>query len=245
MKQFANTKVSLQIPCDATVDGTCSTTTTLQDCMNKCVAPVCYWGMYSDRTKMCAPINYATHKNLNPGFLLSSDTGTTTFIDTQFFEYPAQRKDRLFYYDKIRIQNVETGIILPPDVMIRPTKPYLEHPGMDYIPVSVKSPVLFYDRQLDSVLRVEGRNVNWYKAIEVLNEDYEAFFLEPYNSENKELVYSDVFKIRTSMMEYISLPPLSNFVQPRLNDLIISDDIYKTPQLYRFIYIPTPVASSN
>lgn len=243
MKRFDNTKVSLTIPCDATIDGTCSTSNSIEDCMSKCSAPNCYWGMYSSRTKMCAPVNYSTHKYLNPAFLLKPEVDTTTFINTQFFEYPAQRNDRLFYYDKIRILNVETGIILPPDVMIRPTKPYLPHPGMDFIPVNPRSPVLLYDRQLDSVLRVEGRNVNWYKAIEVLNEDYEAFFLEP--TEGPEINYSNTFRIRTSMMEYISLPPMSNFVQPRLNDLVTSDDIYKTPSLFKFIYIPTPVVITN
>jgi hypothetical protein len=252
MRQFQNTKVSLEIPCDATTDGTCGKAESLQECMEKCKPPVCYWGMYSEKSKACAPVNYFTHKNLNPGFLLRPQPQTTTFMDTQFFEYPPQRKNRLYYYDKIRIQNVETGIILSPDVVIRPTKPYLPHPGIDFIPVTTRTPVLMYDRQLDSVLRVEGMNVNWYKAIDVLNEDFEAFFLERYDpteDENnfsrtqppEELVYSDTFKIRTSMRQYISLPPLFNYVRPRLNDLIISDDIYKTPYLFRFIYIPTPV----
>lgn len=243
-RQFVDTKVSLQIPCDGTVDGTCSTAQTLEECINKCKAPVCYWGMYSSRTKSCAPVNYATHKLLNPNFILKPEKDVTTFVDSNFFEYPAQRKDRLFYYDKIRIQNVETGIIIPPDVVFRPTKPYIPHPGLDFIPIQAGSPVLFYDRRLDSVLRAEGLYINWYKSIDVLNEDYEAFFLEPVDPDLG-FTYQNTFRIRTSMLDYMSLPPLYNFVQPRLNDLIIEEGNNKNKFSYKFLYIPTPVINAD
>jgi hypothetical protein len=261
MKQFNDTRVRLEIPCDSTVDGTCSKVPTVDQCIEKCKPPACYWGTYSTADQTCMPIQYSTHRNLNPGFLFHPSKGMITFADTSFFEFPADRKNRLFFYDRVRIQNVETGIILPPDVTFRLTRPYLPHPGLDFIPITSRTPVLLYDRTLDSVLRVEGSQVNWYKAIDFLNQDYEAFFFEPTTipdpkefsmninpldlSSEKSLYYSDVFHIRTAQNEHLSFPPMYRQFQPRLNDLIISTDIYKLPNVFRFIYIPSPVIYPN
>jgi hypothetical protein len=180
----------------------------------------------------------------------------TTFVDTQFFNVPAQRNNQLFFYDKVRLQNVETGHIIKPDVVLRPVNPYLPHPGIDFIPITNRTPVLFYDRQLDSVLRAEGENINWYKSIEHLNTTAEAFYLIPEtntntntdtntnsnsnSSEKKSVYYSDTFTIRTALQQVISLPPLYNIAIPRINDLIVSSN-RSLPRLFRFIYLPTPV----
>jgi hypothetical protein len=257
MKQFPNTRVRLEVPCDSTVDGTCSTTPTIDQCVEKCKPPTCYWGTYSTSKQICKPVLYNTHRNLNPGFLFYPSPDTTTFADTQFFEIPADRKNRLYFYDRVRIQNVETGIVMNPDVTFRLTRPYLPHPGLDFLPITNRTPVLLYDRTLDSVLRVEGDQVNWYKAIDFLNQDYEAFFFEPTSIPDvdelemninpldvlpeQHLSYSGVFHIRTAQNEHLCFPPLYQHFQPRLNDLIISSDIYKLPNVFRFIYIPSPV----
>jgi hypothetical protein len=187
---------------------------------------------------------------MNPGFLLQPDSNTTTFIDGSFFKLPADRGDRVFFYDRIRLQNVETGMILKPDVRLRMTRPFIPHPGLNFIPVTRRTPVLLYDRQLDSVLRVEGRNVNWYKAIDFLNQDYEAFFIEPIRGsgkssgtdgtdENLDISYSDTFYLRTAANEYIALPPLYQHFTPRLNDLVVLSRNSNLPRTFRFLYIPS------
>ena len=256
MRQFNDTRVRLKIPCNSTTDGTCSKTRNVEECMAKCVPPNCYWGTYSKRDRTCMPILYHTHKNLNPSFLFQPSRDSITFADTNFFQVPADRKNRLFFYDRIRIQNVETGIILTPDVTFRMTRPYLPHPALDFIPITNRTPVLLYDRTLDSVLRVEGDQVNWYTAIYFLNQDYEAFFFEPTslpdsnnnmninpidNTPERDITYSEVFHIRTPQNEHLCFPPMYQTFTPRLNDLIISSDIYKLPNIFRFIYIPSPV----
>lgn len=257
MRKFDNTRVRLEIPCNSTTDGTCSKTPNVDECMAKCNPPNCYWGTYSKRDQTCVPVLYHTHKNLNPAFLFHPSNDMVTFADMSFFEFPADRKNRMYFYDRIRIQNVETGIVLSPDVTFRMTRPYLPHPALDFIPITTRTPVLLYDRTLDSVLRVEGDQVNWYKAIDFLNQDYEAFFLEPTivpnstdsmmninpidNTPEREVSYSEVFHIRTPQNEHLCLPPMYQRYIPRLNDLIISSDIYKLPNIFRFIYIPSPV----
>lgn len=256
MKNFENTNISLDIPCDSTIKGKCIQTETLEDCTNICKPPNCYWGTWSKDTKICKAVNFPIYKEVNPGFLLKPEQpGMTTFIDTNFFEFPAQRNNRIFFYDRVKIQNVETGYIMEPAIRLRMTKPSLPLSALEVVPITTKSPVLFYDRNLDSVLRVEGNNVNWYKAIEFLNEDYEAFFIEPviqevdkyrtpYPSEKKNIYYSDVFHIRTVLQQYIALPPMYAILKPRLNDLIVSSDIYKSPYTFRFVYIPSKVEFS-
>lgn len=257
MKQFNDTRVRIKIPCDSTVTGSCIKTPTVEQCIEKCKPPNCYWGTYSNTDQTCMPVLYNTHKNLNPGFLFAPTKGSVAFADTSFFEFPAERKNRLYFYDRIRIQNVESGIILTPDVTLRLVKPYLPHPGLDFIPITNQTPVLLYDRTLDAVLRVEGSQVNWYKAIDFMNQDYEAFFLQPTqvpdesNSDmninpvdsgpEKQLVYSEVFHLRTAQNDLLCLPPFYTRYKPRLNDLIVSSDIYKLPNVFRLIYIPSPV----
>jgi hypothetical protein len=254
MQQFPNTTVNLDVPCDATINGTCFTTPTVNECMEQCTAPQCYWGTWNARDRICKPIYYSTHRDLNPGFILKPDNDTTTFIDGSFFTLPAERGDRMFFYDRVRVQNVETGLVLKPDVRLRMTRPFIPHPGLNFIPITTRTPVLLYDRQLDSVLRVEGRSVNWYKAIDFLNQDYEAFFLEPTNAnadtdkpqQPRQLAYSDTFRIRTAAMEYVALPPLTQYFTPRLNDLIVSNDpAFDLPRTFRFLYVPTnPTAAT-
>jgi hypothetical protein len=257
MRKFDNTRVRLKIPCNSTTDGTCSKTNTVDECISKCNPPNCYWGTYSKRDQTCMPILYHTHKKLNPSFLFHPSNDTITFVDTNFFQVPTERRDRLFFYDRVRLQNVETGIFLTPDVTLRMTRPYLPHPGLDFIPITNRTPVLLYDRTLDSVLRVEGRQVNWYKAIDFLNQDYEAFFFQPTslpdpnnfsmninpldNTSERDISYSEVFHISTPQNDHLCLPPMYQRYTPRLNDLIVSSDIYKLPNTFRFIYIPSPV----
>lgn len=150
----------------------------------------------------------------------------------------------MFFYDRVRVQNVETGIVLKPDVRLRMTRPFIPQPALSFIPITTRTPVLLYDRQLDSVLRVEGRNVNWYKSVDFLNQDYEAFFLEPLQEKNtSNLFYSDTFRIRTAVNEYISLPPLYQHFTPRLNDLV-SLDSTNLPNQFRFMYIPAQPTTS-
>lgn len=247
MRPFYNTKVAIDIPCETTVNATCSTANNLDECMSRCVEPECYWGTYSEQTKVCKPVLYYTFKELNPGFIFKPEFQTTTFVNTNFFTVPAQRNNQLYFFDKIRLQNVETGHIIKPDIMLRPVNPYLPHPAADFIPITNQTPVLFYDRQLDSVLRAEGENINWYKSIENLNTNFEAFYLIPEpNIENpkKPVYYSDTFTIRTGLQQIVSLPPLYNIAIPRINDLVVSSSITSKenlPHLFRLIYIPTPV----
>jgi hypothetical protein len=206
--------------------------------MAQCTPPQCYWGTWNPAE--CKPVFYNSYRDLNPGFILQPADGTTTFIDGSFFKLPAERGDQIFFYDRVRVQNVETGIVLQPDVRLRMTRPFMPHPGINFIPITTRTPVLLYDRQLDSVLRVEGRSVNWYKAIDFLNEDYEAFFLEPDvkpESGPKNMMYSDTFQIRTAFNEFICLPPLYQHFTPRLNDLIVSKE--PLPRRFRFLYVPT------
>lgn len=254
MKSLYNNNIDIDIPCDSTINGECSKTNTLEECVNKCKPPNCYWGTWSDQTKVCMPMNYNIYRDLNPGFVTKEQQGMTTFIDTNFFEYPAQRNNRIFFYDRVKIQNVETGYILEPRIRLRMTKPSIPQNGLENIPVTTRSPILFYDRNLDSVLRVEGNNVNWYKAIEFLNEDYEAFFLEPMHetkndppvifNEKKYVYYSDTFRIRDVLGNHLSLPHMYKILKPRLNDLIITSDIYTLPNTYRFLYMPAEVQFS-
>lgn len=236
MQSFSNTGVQIKVPCDSTTTGDCPVARSAEDCMRLCQPPHCYWGTYSARTQKCTPVLYNSHRDLNPGFVFQPEEGTTTFVDTNFFRIPAERNDRMFFYDKVRIQNVETGIVLKPDLMLRPVTPYLPIPGMDFIPITARTPVLLYDRQLDSVLRVEGGNVNWYKAVDFLHQDYEAFFLE--TEEKESPTYSSTFRIRSAINEYISLPPMTSFFEPRVNDLIVSLPTINLPRTFRFLYIP-------
>jgi hypothetical protein len=246
MKSFPNTKVVANIPCEATTQATCTTAESAEECMKRCIEPQCYWGTYSEETKICKPVSYYTHKDLNPSFLFRPEPRTTTFVNTNFFTVPAQRNNQFFFYDKIRLQNVETEYIIKPDVVLRPVNPYLPHPAMDFIPITNQTPVLFYDRQLDSVLRAEGENINWYKAIENLNTTFEAFYLIPepnIEQPRRNISYSEVFTIRTSLKQIISLPPMYNIAIPRINDLVVRDNItshQNLPHLFRFIYLPTP-----
>lgn len=243
MQRFPNTTVNQTIPCDTTINGTCFSTPSVDECIQSCTPPNCYWGTWSAQDRICKPVLYNTHRDLNPGFLLQPQDGMTTFIDGSFFSLPADRGDRMFFYDRVRLQNVETGLILKPDIRLRMTRPFIPEPGLHFIPITTRTPVLLYDRQIDSVLRAEGRNVNWYKAIDFLNQDYEAFFLEPTTpteEKNQPMSYSDTFRLRTAAMEYISLPPLYQYMTPRLNDLIISNDpSFDLPRTFRFLYIPT------
>lgn len=248
MKRFENTNISLEIPCETLVNGICDKTNTVEECIQKCNPPDCYWGKWSHKTKQCTPVKYYTHKNLNPTFLFRDEPDTVSFVDTSFFSYPPEKKNRVFFYDKIRLQNVETGQFLTPDVYLKPTKPYLPFPAINYIPIQSTTPVLFYSRYLDSVIRAEGNFLNWYKSVEFMNEEYESFFLEPaidirdYNPEliykTKDVFYSDVFRIRNILNMYWTYPPLYNMVKPRVNDLSIHSLTEKLPQLFRFVYIP-------
>lgn len=246
MQQFSNTTVNLNIPCDTTINGTCFSTPNATACAEMCVPPNCYWGTWSAQNQECKPVFYNSHRDLNPGFLFKPHDGVTTFVDASFFKLPAERGDRMFFYDRVRVQNVETGIVLKPDVRLRMTRPFIPHPGLNFIPITTRTPVLLYDREIDSVLRVENQQVNWYKAIDFLNQDYEAFFLEPTRSSgSNELKYPDTFRIRSAAMEYVALPPLYQFQTPRLNDLIVSNDpSFNLPQTFRFLYVPMkPTAS--
>ena len=245
MQQFPNTTVNLSVPCDAMMTGSCTQTPTVDACIEQCAAPLCYWGTWNAKDQTCKPVYYNTHRDLNPGFILKPEEGTTTFIDSSFFKLPAERGDRIFFYDRVRIQNVETGVVLEPSVRLRMTRPFMPPPGINFIPVTTRTPVLLYDRQLDSVLRVEDTNVNWYKAVDFLNQDYEAFFLVPTESRpSPELTYSDTFKIRTAANEFISFPPLSQYFTPRLNDLIVSPRSFNLPSTFRFLYVPSNPTSS-
>lgn len=237
MQYFPNTNVNMELPCEATTTSSCTTTASAEECAQQCTPPQCYWGTWTPTE--CKPMYYNTYKDLNPGFILEPREGTTTFIDRSFFQLPAERGDQIFFYDRVRLQNVETGIILQPNVRLRMTRPFLPPPGLYFIPVTTRTPVLLYDRQLDAVLRVEGSNVNWYKAIDFLNQDYEAFFLEPVQSNRAtpNLTYSDTFSIRTAYKEYLCLPPLYQHFTPRMNDLIVSRES-SLPRTFRFIYVP-------
>lgn len=247
MQTFPRTTVDLDVPCESTTTGSCTPAPSLDECMRQCVAPTCYWGTYSTTDQSCKPVYYNAYRDLNPGFILKPDAATTTFADGAFFTLPAQRGDRVFFYDRVRVQNVETGQILKPDVRLRMTRPFLPPPAIHFIPVTRKTPVLLYDRQLDSVLRVEGRNVNWYKSVDFLNQDYEAFFLEPTprpgttsaTPPDDSVYYSDTFRMRTAANEYISLPPLYQHFTPRLNDLVTMSNTLNLPRTFRFVYVPT------
>lgn len=246
MRSFENTRVAMELPCEASVNGTCFQTPDLQTCMSRCKPPECYWGTYETNKKLCLPIRYNTHEKLNPAFIFRPSTTSTAFMDTSFFPYPAERNNRVFISDRITVENVETGLQIKPTVTLKLPKPYIPQPGASFLPITTRTPVLFYNRDYDSVLRADGLNINWYKAIDFLNENYEAQFLEPVDQSNnnvpvknnREVLYSDIFRIKTVFGSYLTLPPMFNIVHPRLNDLILSSDIYGAPNLFRLVLIP-------
>ena len=91
MQQFPNTTVNLDVPCDSTINGTCFTTASAEDCVRLCTPPNCYWGTWSAQNHECKPVFYNSHRDLNPGFLFKPQDGTTTFVDGSFFKLPAER----------------------------------------------------------------------------------------------------------------------------------------------------------
>ena len=244
MQKFPNINVNLDIPCETSINGKCFQTENIDQCIQKCQPPDCYWGMYDSKNHLCHPVRYNTHIRFNPAFIFKPHPTITTFMDTTTFPYPAERKNRIFIGDRVRIQNVETNLILNPAVTIKLPKPYIPPPGGNFLPVKMKTPILFYNRDLDSVLRIEDLNVNWYKAIDFLNDNNEAQFLEPVDPKTyqpiqtkRDLRYSDIFRIRNVFNAKFAFPPMFNGIHPRLNDLIVSLDIIKTPSLFRLVKI--------
>lgn len=197
MKVLENTTLDIDMDCQDTVTGLCPPLGKEQ-CIHWCEHnPECGFGLFQNNT--CYPIRSSLRKEINPFYRMQPLVGATTF--TKSYPYPPLQANRVFFGDRVQLQNVETGLILQPSFQLRLPHPYEYETTTQWIPVTSQNHVVLKSIESSLILRPSGSGVDWIKNMSYTIPLYNTFHVTP--TLGKEILYTSEFYLQTTTGAYI------------------------------------------
>lgn len=222
------------IDCNDTVSGVCLTNKSLDQCIDECKNS-CGAGYHismPDKTSICVPVRTDIHPNLNPVYRLRrkeqiselKNIKISSFINTDFFSFPPENSNLIFYNDIVVLKNNKTNLSLSTKNIEDNTKGiYMKNNAEDSITiVSSKisasniinyQPILYGDKIQISIpgtnllakQKKYGTRLIWKTTDKFLSDTF--FTIIPVSDKKlgDPISYNDKFKIQYSDISLVTL----------------------------------------
>lgn len=213
--------------CNDTINGKCILDIPIEKCIEKSEgeSALGYYVKFKNGDSICAPIRTSIHPNLSPVYRMIpkdtyselNDVEVSTFVNTDYYPFPPDHSNVIFFKDLLELKNVESGLFLGSDFLY-PENNQLAHFGegidinVELIPslssaVQVTQQVpITYGTYFNII--IPGTNLSlskvpnksefqWISIAEFLDDDF-AFKIIPLDNSKKEgdiVSYSDKFNI--------------------------------------------------
>ena len=248
--------------CDDTINGICLKGKTIEECIEQCIGECAagYHIQFKDGKSICVPIRTSLYPYLNPVFRLRKKSiypqldkvKISTFINTDFFPFPPNIANVVFFRDIIMLKDAVNGnIIETKNSVIKGndliyTEPKIHnsninllpsHPIEDtteYIPVRYGKPIQISIPETSIIANVDlFSNLLKWKETSGLELDFKNssyFRIMPIDDTKVEgdlVTYDDTFSIVYSDNSVVVLNPSYNYLQIENDEF---QDILKNKQ---------------
>jgi hypothetical protein len=213
--------------CQDTVTGLCPPLGK-EECIDWCEHnDECGFGLFRNNT--CYPVRSSLRNEINPFYRMQPEVGSTAF--TKLYPFPPLQANRVFFGDRVKLQNVETGLILHPSFQLRLPHPYEYESTTQWIPITTRDHIVLKNIENSLILRPSGGGVDWIKNMSYTIPLYNTFHITP--TVGEDILYTSEFHLQTTIGAYVGF--YKGLQSDAARDLVCNPNPHQLVYTFRFI----------